>query len=243
MLPVSLPTTLLCVALVAIVSYVTYTKLKSYSDDQLAAVNKRIDASAMLDAAQINKLGQLVQTIQQTPLPTPVTPDNTPVGTIFTYTGTSSPNPAKYAMCDGSVYSISQFPELFTVIGSTFNNSATNTDPSIYFNVPDMRSLFVRGLDVRTTRTMGSIENYSTAMPTRTPFALSTDGAHAHTTTIQVARCPTDNTSPLTLSVAGTTDIKTYTSSTAGAHTHTMSGGDAETRPRNIALNYIIRIK
>ena len=42
----------------------------------------------------------------------------------------------------------------------------------------------------------------------------------------------------------GTVDEKEMATSTDGYHTHTITGGgDSETRPVNISVNYIIRAK
>ena len=69
-----------------------------------------------------------------------------PVGGIMAFSGTVIPD--GYALCDGSQLSVSEFPELFTQIGSTYNET-TDTDGSL-FRVPDLRDRFIIGKGTNT---------------------------------------------------------------------------------------------
>ena len=62
-----------------------------------------------------------------------------PVGTIHAFA--SQVVPANYLECDGSTLNTSQFNDLFNVIGYTYGGSGTS------FNVPDLRGEFIRGWD------------------------------------------------------------------------------------------------
>ena len=105
-----------------------------------------------------------------------------------------------------------------------------------HFNLPDLRGQFVRGLD--NVRTLGSIQNWSTGMP-KNKFITNTTGNHNHN--INKSWNTTGN-SPIYGVTYQSEAGSDYTTTTAGNHSHIISGGDSETRPDNIALNYIMKI-
>ena len=59
--------------------------------------------------------------------------DNTPVGTITSYGGTT--DPAYWLICDGRAVSRTAYAELFAVIGTTYGSG----DGETTFNIPDLR--------------------------------------------------------------------------------------------------------
>jgi hypothetical protein len=119
--------------------------------------------------------------------------------------------------------------------------------------LPDARGEFLRGLDngrgVDPARTMASAQGEATAAPT-IPFtgsisgSTNNTGSHAHSG----AWSPGGPATPYGTGASTPPWNNTGTSS-AGDHAHTVSGsasitggGDSETRPRNIAVNYFIKI-
>jgi microcystin-dependent protein/cytoskeletal protein CcmA (bactofilin family) len=66
-----------------------------------------------------------------------------PPGIVLPYAGTEIP--AGWLLCDGSQYRISEFSELFSVIGYAFG--ARPTLPTGFFKVPDMRGRLPLGAD------------------------------------------------------------------------------------------------
>jgi microcystin-dependent protein len=201
-----------------------------------------------------------------------------PIGTVICFAGVNIPS--NYMLCDGTKLLIAEYSDLFKVIGQTFNQS--NTDSTLYFNLPDLRGQFVRGLDnnkgIDIGRVFGSIQNWSTGMSinrfttdTQGNHTHSTDtqGNHTHTTDVQGNHTHTvgsawngsgnpnqkygvtyqSDAGNYTTTAAGahshtttTAGSHSHTTTTAGSHSHTINGGDIETRPNNIALNYIIKI-
>ena len=138
-----------------------------------------------------------------------------PIGTINTYGGITSPD--GWMICDGTEVSRTTYSNLYSVIGDSFGAG----DGSTTFLIPDMRGVFARGLESRATggrdpdgvRAMGSYQ---------------ADEFKSHTHTQMGTRRYADgNTLPLLLENFG--DVQTK-----------PTGGD-ETRPKNIALNYIIK--
>lgn len=57
-----------------------------------------------------------------------------PIGAIIPYGGTVAPN--GYLICDGSQYLKTEYPDLYGVIGTTFNEE---NDGELHFRVPDLR--------------------------------------------------------------------------------------------------------
>jgi microcystin-dependent protein len=155
-----------------------------------------------------------------------------PIGTVVCFVGINIPS--DYMLCDGTKLLIAEYSELFKTIGQTFNKS--DTDSTLYFNLPDLRGQFVRGLD--NVRTLGSIQNWSTGMP-KNKFITNTTGNHNHN--INKSWNTTGN-SPIYGVTYQSEAGSDYTTTTAGNHSHIISGGDSETRPDNIALNYIMKI-
>lgn len=151
-----------------------------------------------------------------------------PVGTINAFA--SQVVPANYLECDGSTLSTSQFNDLFNVIGYTYGGSGTS------FNVPDLRGEFIRGWDngrgIDSGRGFGSSQLDAFQGHHHDQFVNSfdrTDDVNSFGGTI------TNNTNNNTSSVANT--IRNPKSDGINGTPRTGS----ETRPRNIALKYIIR--
>ena len=68
----------------------------------------------------------------------------TPVGAIQPYTGDTPPE--GWLLCDGLSVSDETYPALFAVIGTKFGDGS---DGNGNFNLPDLRGVFLRGLDTR----------------------------------------------------------------------------------------------
>ena len=158
-----------------------------------------------------------------------------------------------WLVCDGAAVSRTEFPELFAAIGTSWGDPGPTT-----FNLPDLRGLFLRGVDGGSGRDpgrddripmgtnagpeVGSLQSDSTRLP-HTPMTVSTEGAHDHSYTDPLIddgrackghECGGGTASEFPRPSGGST-------SSAGGHVHQISGGDAETRPQNASVHYIIR--
>jgi microcystin-dependent protein len=186
------------------------------------------------------------------------TPPNVAVGSVVTYGGDLSNAKVKadliasgWLPCDGSSYPQSEYPELFAVISLAHGGDGSN------FNVPNVTDRFVRGTngnsnndpdrDGRTAAApggatgdnVGSLQGSATALP-HNRWTLSEDGDHVH----QYQHLSTE----MHEAWNGSTDRmarwnQTVTVGAAGAHFHSMEGGDPATVPINVALFWIIRAK
>ena len=208
--------------------------------------------------------------------------DNLLLGAVVGFPRTTAPT--GWLKANGAAVSRTTYSALFAAIGTTYGIG----DGSTTFNIPDARGEFIRGLDdgrgIDLSRTLGSTQaeeikshTHSVDPPSTTtssagdhthsvdPPSVTTtsNGDHAHTfdyrgdsstggANIQSGSSGA-NVGTKTTSTNGahthTVDIGAFNSGAAGSHTHTFdialfnSGatGGTETRPRNIALLYCIK--
>lgn len=176
-----------------------------------------------------------------------------PAGTILPFGGTSNTVPEGYLLCDGSSVLQAQYPGLFAAIGTSWGSA-----DATHFNVPDLRGVFLRGVDGsrgldsdRATRgssspggavgnAVGSFESWATALP-HNAFTTDVGGSHTHSYVTTSLYLDNHFNNPGGMMRFG--DPSTFLTSDAGAHSHAITGGgDLESRPVNAAVNYIIRI-
>lgn len=135
------------------------------------------------------------------------------IGSIETFAGVEAKIPEGYLLCNGQSLSRTIYKDLFDVIGTTYGASSWST-----FKVPDLRGEFIRGFDnsrgVDSGRTFGS-------------WQVDELKSHSH------------------LYKGGQggigSNISFYVTSWSGHILNTDATGGIETRPRNIAMNYIIK--
>jgi microcystin-dependent protein len=173
-------------------------------------------------------------------------------GQIIPFAGYFNKIPFGWLPCDGRALKSSEYPTLFAVIGTIYGNGTTGTGAGngTDFNLPDFSNQFLRGVNddrlPNYQRDLNSKEGFLTGLPKK-PFVgtSTTDGAHTHSATTyrlpyksdRKASWPGGSLISGTLSAAGV--------STAGSHGHSAyitGGGDLETRPRNRALIFCIKI-
>ncbi|MDQ3914769.1 MAG: tail fiber protein [Actinomycetota bacterium] len=180
------------------------------------------------------------------------------VGTLITYgvnvvdppgPGTLPPG---WLLCDGSDVSRSTYANLFEVIGTAYGEGDGHTT----FNLPDFRRRFMRGVDGGTGRDpdaksrhaahaggnlgddVGSIQDFATGLPASGALATGSSGSHSH----YVNHLPTESSWYF---IAGSHyaawNSGSVPTSSDGAHQHSGgTGGDAESRPQNLYVHYLI---
>lgn len=143
-----------------------------------------------------------------------------PAGSVQAYAGPVPP--AGWLLCDGSNVSRTTYAKLFAAIGTTWGVG----DGSTTFKLPDLRGEFVRGLDqgrgVDTGRTLGS------SQPASSVNARPDKGASNEivVTGQNIEAGPSQGSA-----------VWPSTSTTAPA----QSISSFSVRPRNVAMNYIIK--
>lgn len=139
-----------------------------------------------------------------------------PVGSVTMFASNGAPT--GWLECNGTAVSRTTYAGLFAAIGTVFGTG----DGSTTFNLPDMRGEFARGWD-----------NGRGIDPARAFGSAQADELEAHVHSVQPPAAADDTASGLT------------TTGTGGAETitpyNTASTGGSETRPRNIALLFIIK--
>lgn len=188
-----------------------------------------------------------------------------PAGVIMPYAGMEAPE--GFFLCDGSLLEIREYPELFKAIGTHYGPAKNAAGDFILseaekkeldtrdvamegrFRLPDFRGRFLRGANLESgsdlgveeriplgsgdMESVGSLQLDSTKLPnngfaTSEGIIASIDG--------QIVR----------ERVHGGTDAHRSfirdPSSIDAAHRHHIIGGDVETRPVNVSVNYIIKL-
>lgn len=160
-----------------------------------------------------------------------------PPGSVMAYMGTTAPT--GWLLCDGSAVSRTNYPALWAVIGT----SSGAGDDSTTFNLPDMRGLFLRGVngsrsdpfadpDAITSRT--SIFTGGNTGNAVGSYQVDQFAAHSH------AQYVTANS-------GWGTAIRSDWNGDAGNYgaypqgINTGSAGGNESRPKNVYVNYIIK--
>lgn len=174
-----------------------------------------------------------------------------PPGAVMAFAGYNPPD--GWLKCNGQALSSSQYPELYNAIGGNYGNgsSGINAGPDKNFNVPDYRGEFLRGWDdgrgIDPGRYLETPQAQSTSLPNNAfTGATGSAGAHTHSTVVHgnIFAANHENEQAVAAGFFSPTGTASTSTSSAGAHTHTVSitgGGDAETRPRNRVVQYIIK--
>lgn len=180
-----------------------------------------------------------------------------PVGSVLSWAGMLEAIPHNWRLADGEMVSRAEFPTLFNVIGTSWGEG-TNPDE---FRLPDLRGMFLRGVShgsgndpdaagragnafsSNSGDSVGSIQADATRRPSNA-FVTDDPGDHTHGD-------PTWNGLAGPFEVAtvnrgpGGVDYGAQSARTTpgGHHVHRIvGGGDAETRPKNAYVYFIIRV-
>ncbi len=150
-----------------------------------------------------------------------------PTGTVLPYIVSISTMPAGFLYCNGQVVSRSTYATLFALIGTAFGSGNGSTT----FNLPDMRGMFLRGVDdgrgydSEANRVIGSTE---------------TDTLQGHKHSVQAQVVSVSNVYlPFTPTACPLGDGNTGVPISDGMNGTPRTS--KETRPQNIAIAYIIK--
>lgn len=161
--------------------------------------------------------------------------DPTPAGVINAFGGVTAPT--GYILCQGQAVSrVGIYANLFAAIGIAYGSG----DGSTTFNVPDMRGMFLRGVDGssnndpdKLTRTASGIGgNTGNAVGSAQSYTVQ---SHNHTTNY-------DGIPLIKYNNGGVADWASGSSILSQGSPFSVSNtGGTETRPKNIYVNYIIK--
>lgn len=159
-----------------------------------------------------------------------------PPGMIMPF-GAATP-PTGWLVCNGSAVSRTTYAALFSVIGTTWGAG----DSTSTFNVPDLRGVFLRGVDggrgYDDNRALGSYQDDGYPSHTHT----LTDNGHTHTYTAGgaatgIVAAGFNQAVQLSAPASGTNS----SSATTGITINSGGGTASEVRPKNVAVVYCIR--
>jgi microcystin-dependent protein len=183
-----------------------------------------------------------------------------PVGGVVAYAGTidqDHPLKSSWMLCNGRPLSKTDYPELFAAIGTNYGAGIDSTGlklPQRDFNLPNYQGYFLRGTDPTKSvdkgprsagEVVGSHEDFATTLPTK-PFTTDLQGQHTHTLNFETSASRNWGPGNMVKNTVANPSVGGALPSTgpAGQHQHTVTGGgDQETRPVNISVNWIIRVK
>jgi microcystin-dependent protein len=154
-----------------------------------------------------------------------------PPGSIMAFGGTNIPT--GWLLCDGSPVSNLQYPQLFSAVGTSWGSGTQGSTNN--FNLPDLRGLFLRGVDstgindpdFQSRTNAAGVQNANVG-------SLHADMFKSHTHPAADSG-PTGAIGSGTLHVLETPPFSLSTSPLIG-----YAGGN-ETRPKNAYVNYIIK--
>lgn len=177
------------------------------------------------------------------------------IGSIVAVGFADNQNPeigSGWLWCDGSTVSRTTYRQLFAAIGTAWGSG----DGHSTFNLPDLRGIFVRGVNDGSGRdpdvalrlpqypggnrgdAAGSIQLFATALPASGNLRTDKQGDHSHA----VQHLPTDSSwYEIAGSHYGQWNANSVESSEDGLHRHkSVAGGDNESRPYNVYVDYMI---
>ena len=218
-----------------------------------------------LDAAYVPLLGR--QQLLSTPyaVSSRFTTHGVPAGTISAFGGSTAPY--GWLLCDGSSLNRVDFPGLFAAIGTAWGtvNSGTFNLPDMRGRFlrgvdrgtgrdPDRGSRGASNANGNAGDNVGSFEGGATHMP-NSAFFTGTAGAHSHSFAdhyyAEAAGIapPGTNCNDSAPGGWGSSGSDTDNSlcwegngtTVNGDHSHGIGGGDNETRPQNVNVNWIIK--
>jgi microcystin-dependent protein len=163
-----------------------------------------------------------------------------PVGTVISYMGDASPVDKGWIMCDGRSISTTDYPELWDAIQNSYGSSGTG-----YFNVPDLRGMFLRGADPTGVQDPDSASRTSPVPGDTSIVAAGTVGSrqghqllnHVHQWDQNYGNI-TDQGNDINVQLAAGSPNRTANLPTQPATL--CDGGGGETRPSNVYVNYLI---
>lgn len=171
-----------------------------------------------------------------------------PVGTIVAYagpvvdTGRGVQVVPDWYLCNGAALRKADFMEIWNVVKTHYGNGSDDSVPETDFNLPDLRGVFLRGWNgVQTDQRLKDPDaatrtfNNPGAAPLSNVGTFQADEAGPHTHAGQ--------TPPIRSFSQGDSGGGSHMGQLAGGNPPTGLNSGRESRPKNVAVNYIIRVR
>jgi microcystin-dependent protein len=238
---------------------VTVTRNITVQDILLAGT--QLDGQGLV--AQLQALAKRIQDLESQVLP---------IGCIVAFAGPSTNIPKGWALCDGSALSSADmtYAGLYAMIGTCWGNGSSGGLGAVFsavaagpnktdFNLPDLRGLFLRGVDGLANRdpdkdsngrqqlTSGGNTGNQVGSMQNDEFRSHNHGGYTtdddRPGVINNIRQPAQSLSENVNGYAKDPGWLAYTWQGNPFHQHMIpAGGGHETRPKNANVNYIIRV-
>ena len=168
-----------------------------------------------------------------------------PTGSVFCMAVISIPS--GYLECNGEAVSRSTYSALFAVIGTAYGSG----NGSSTFNLPDLRGEFIRGVDrgrgVDSGRNIATSQGSQNSSHSHSASSTSsvTDPGHKHTMNFNLGNLISSG-GAFGMKDSGTADRMNTATTGISVSTSTSvsigNNGGNESRPRNVAMMYIIKV-
>lgn len=161
-----------------------------------------------------------------------------PSGSVMMYAGTVIPS--GWLLADGSVVSQVTYADLYSAIGTTYN---TGGEGAGNFRLPDMQGLFVRGVG---SQVVGGL-TYTGSLAAKQNDTTKVNGlsiqdlGHSHAERGRVGAAGGPNVAVRLDGSGDTVQDSSYNTVVPSGSNTSIISSDAETRPANIALYYMIK--
>lgn len=147
-----------------------------------------------------------------------------------------------WMVCDGRKLETHQYPELFAALGTLYGGELSGRDTPSYFNLPDLRGMFLRGMgtDGASTESRAKASNgKDNGVGSTQDFALQ---KHVHIYTSPGTPVPTGS-KPVKPAVTKTKLRDITSPPTEGKVQGNVKVSKLETRPINIFVYYLIKFR
>lgn len=181
-----------------------------------------------------------------------------PVGSVVAFTGDQVPD--GWLLCDGRALRRRDWPALYVVLGTSHGAGVSEVGVREGdFNLPDYRGRFLRGVDSSTDgRSLGADPDAMTRSPARA--GTGNAGNHVGSYQSDATALPRDPTRAFQVRMARLETMDraqaarvdtvviaaTWPTRLDSVRPPTVAfviGGDAETRPKNVAVRWIVRAR
>ncbi|NKJ72006.1 tail fiber protein [Rhizobium leguminosarum bv. viciae] len=166
---------------------------------------------------------------------------NTPCASSGVAAGTNAEAPISYVeaqgwmLCDGRYLRAAAYPELYAVLGGLYGERNSTAD--LEFRIPDYRGLFLRGFDAGAGMDPDAKRRLD---PTGNNVANVVGSLQCDA--LQVHAHPYEITTPAGISQQGSAAGTSISSKSTGSPENPARTA-LETRPKNVAVNYLIKFR
>jgi hypothetical protein len=158
-----------------------------------------------------------------------------PVGTVMAFAGSETKVPQGWMICDGRTADSRQFPALFNTIGTSWGDGTEDQDAATDFNLPDLRGMFLRGID-----TSSSIDPDAGTRYARKAGGATGPRVGSFQEDASTGITPTD---PFTFDQPTSLDSRLAPNANSSLTQSFTSESAVESRPKNAGVHYIIKVR